>query len=108
MKNPKLFNIISTLYLLILWFLPLQLLSIDKFFHYLQVLLDFFHLDIDASIFYFFIFLPLIILTLFIFFKKTIYFSKSVFFLIYIFIPYAIIFGLYLYVITHVSLGGLL
>ncbi|MEI6191353.1 MAG: hypothetical protein WCP24_03255 [bacterium] len=109
MSDKKKFWLVTVIYLIVFWVLPLWPSWMDSFFIFFDKMINSFGVKTQFALVYFFIFIPLIIILCYLLVRKfNIKFKKIIFALFYIIIPYLVILSYYFYALTHVSFSGFL
>ena len=108
MSDKKKFWFITVVYLVVFWILPMWT---NSFFNILGFILEKIYVDIASALVYFFIFLPILILIVYISFLRELIFrfKKTLFTLFFILLPYIFLFIFFiLSIIEMVSNPGFL
>jgi hypothetical protein len=106
-SDKKKFWLVTVIYLIVFWILPILFFNI--FFSFIERVLRLIGNHSSGTDPYFFIFIPLIIILCYFLVRKfNIKFKKIIFALFYIIIPYLVILSYYFYALTHISFSGFL
>ncbi len=105
MSDKKKFWLVTVIYLIIFWILPLWPSWIDHFFSFFDRLLLSFNLNISFSLLYPLFVIPLVIICIYYFFIKNLNlkFKKILFTLFYIVLPYILIISFLFYAYIRMS-----
>jgi hypothetical protein len=105
MTDTKKFWLMTFVYWIVFWILPLQSIWTDKFFGFFNELLSKFNVDIESAILFYLIIVPIAIFLCFIYIKKlNIRYKTIIFMSSYIIIPYISIIAYLFYGLSNMNI----